>query len=331
MSQPVEPLKPLKTWSHLAGNRRRPSEYEIVSTNLMYNARDAESPFELGPNLPLSKWFKRYRHGSPLTGLDWEAFRDPDELTYRGYNILQDGQETYVEGVLDEYDELGHDGRLSPAWVAALARLYTPGRYLLHTLQMASHYLVQIVPSSTIRNCAIYQAGDEFRAVSHLAYRTAALAKAHPGRGFGDGERALWENDPAWQGFRELMEKLLVAYDWGEAIVALNVVAKPAIDEAFLRQLAATARRQGDDLLGLIADSQYRDALRSRHWTRAFVRFALGRADNAAPIRAWIDTWVPLAERAVAAWCADLPDSLGAAAQANEAAARFRESLQLTG
>ena len=29
MSQP-EVLKPLKTWSHLAGRRRKPSEYEIV-------------------------------------------------------------------------------------------------------------------------------------------------------------------------------------------------------------------------------------------------------------------------------------------------------------
>lgn len=30
----IEPLKPLKTWSHLATRRRKPSEYEIVSTNL---------------------------------------------------------------------------------------------------------------------------------------------------------------------------------------------------------------------------------------------------------------------------------------------------------
>ena len=85
MSAEPEPLKPLRTWSHLAGRRRRPSEYEIVSTNLMYDAKNAESPFELGPNIPLSKWFKKYRHGSPLTGRDWEEFRDPDELTYRAH------------------------------------------------------------------------------------------------------------------------------------------------------------------------------------------------------------------------------------------------------
>ena len=157
MSAKSEPLKPLRTWSHLAGRRRRPSEYEIVSTNLMYDAKNAESPFELGPNIPLSRWFKKYRHASPLTGRDWEEFRDPDELTYRAYNILQDGQETYIEGLFDQHNELQYDADLDAAWVAVLPRWYTPARYAFHTVQMASHYLVQIVPSSTIRNCATYQ------------------------------------------------------------------------------------------------------------------------------------------------------------------------------
>ena len=121
-----EALKPLKTWSHLAGNRRRPSEYEVVSTNLIYNVNDADSPFELGPNIPMSQWFKEFRHGSPLTGCDFEDFRDPDEMIYRSYNTLQDGQETYVEGLLDEYNDLGHDTGLDPAWLEKLQRLYTP-------------------------------------------------------------------------------------------------------------------------------------------------------------------------------------------------------------
>jgi len=40
----VQVLKPLKTWSHLATRRRKPSEYEIVSTNLHYNKRDPNAP-----------------------------------------------------------------------------------------------------------------------------------------------------------------------------------------------------------------------------------------------------------------------------------------------
>ena len=93
-----EILKPLKTWSHLAGRRRKPSEYEIVSTNLHYTTDNPNAPFELDPNMAMAEWFKKNRNASPLQHADWNAFRDPDEIVYRTYNMLQDGQETYVFG-----------------------------------------------------------------------------------------------------------------------------------------------------------------------------------------------------------------------------------------
>ena len=329
MSKESEPLKPLRTWSHLAGQRRRPSEYEIVSTNLMYNAANAESPFELGPNIPLSQWFKRYRHDSPLTGRNWEDFRDPDEMTYRAYNTLQDQQETYIEGVLDQHNEMQYDAGLDPAWVAVLVRLYTPARYLLHTVQMSSHYLVQIVPSSTIRNCVLYQAGDALRGVSHVAYRTAELKQTYPNVGFGETEQAVWETDSAWQGFRELMEKVLITYDWGESFVALNLVAKPAIDEVILRQLAATGRQYGDSLLGLLADSAYRDTKRSRRWSTALVSFAAEHIDNVSVIGGWVDKWRDLADQAIEAYCHALPDSPTATEAAKDAVRTFLQALRV--
>ena len=125
------------------------------------------------------------------------------------------------------------------------------------------------------------------------------------------------------------MEKVLVAYDWGESFVALNLVAKPAIDEVLLRQLAATGRRQGDSLLGLIADSEYRDVQRSRTWSTALVRFAGERPENLAVIRGWVEQWLPLAERAIDAYCQDLPDSPQAAATATQAVHGFLQSLDL--
>jgi len=326
-----EPLKPLRTWSHLADRRRRPSEYEIVSTNLIYNL-DRDMPFEIGPNIPMSKWFRKYRFDSPLTGdLNWEDFRDPDEMIYRSYNTLQDGQETYVEGLLDEFNELGHDSGLEADWVDALQRFYTPSRYLIHTVQMASHYLVQIVPSSTIRSCAIYQAADQMRALSHVSYRTGELRQSYPDRGFGKAEREVWEDDAAWQPFRELMENVLVTYDWGESLVALNLVAKPAIDECLHRQLAATARRHNDALLAMISDSIYKDVQRSRTWTAAFVRFAHTAPDNVDVIRDWVAKWRPMAAAAIDSYCAALPDSAEAAADASAAIDSWMRSVDVAG
>jgi toluene monooxygenase system protein E len=325
----MEVLKPLKTWSHLAKRRRKPSEYEIVSTNLLYNTRDPNAPYELDPNLFMNRWYKTYRDGSPVKHDDWNAFRDPDELVYRTYNMLQDGQETYVFGLFDQFNEREHDKALEPTWAGTLARLYTPGRYLFHTLQMGSVYLQQMSPASTITNCAAFQAADSFRWLSHAAYRTKELSLTFPDKGFGNGERNYWENDAAWQGFRELMEKVLVAWDWGETFVALNLVAKPAIEEVVLRRLGLAARHNNDTLLGMLTDAQLLDADRHRRWATALVKMMAEKPGNAQAIKTWIAQWEPLADKAIDAFCAALSDLPNAATDAKTATRVLRRSLAI--
>ena len=320
---PTAPMPPLKTWSHLAKQRRRPSEYEVVSTNLLWST-DGDMPWALNPEIPLNKWYLSYRNGSPLRHDDWDGFRDPDQLVYRTYNILQDGQETYVDGLLDEFSDKQHDKGLDADWIAQLARLYTPGRYLIHSVQMASAYLVQIVPASTIENCAMLQSADQLRWVSRIAYRTKELSYSWPDTGFGAAESTAWEQERAWLGFRELMEKVLCAYDWGEHFVALQLVAKPAIDEAFLRQLGTAAQRNGDTLLGLLLAAQMTDSDRSRRWTRALADYAAQSDGNRALMAEWIAKWEPLGDQAIEAFCAELPDNPEAAREARRAVREFR-------
>ena len=327
-------LPPLKTWSHLAGARRRPTEYEVVSVGLHYHTRHPACAWELDPSLFMNEWYRRHREGSalgPRQGKRWDDFRDPDALIYRGYVRLQNEQETHVEALLDQHDERGHDATLSPAWQEALARWITPGRYPRHALQMASAYAGQMAPASTITNCCFFQAADEARLGQRLAYRTAELRLHCPGRGFGATERAVWEQDPIWQGFRELLERALVAWDWGESFAAVNLVAKPALDEANLRQLAVTARAAGDELHALLCESHLRDVARARRWTLALVSFldesSLPAGRDA--LRGWVARYVPLADRAIEQHLAPLPGGARAAQQARAACAAFRASAGL--
>ena len=277
----------------------------------------------------MNRWYREHVGGARLTHPDWNGFRDPDEIIYRTYTTLQDMQEDYVDTVLDEHERSGHDHTLSASWVATLARLYTPGRYLLHTVQMSSAYLAQMAPASTITNCAVFQEADAFRWLCRTAYRTAELAKSHPGAGFG-AERGVWEDDAVWQGFRELMERALVAYDWDEHLVVLTMVAKPAIDEAYVRALAAAARSAGDPLLAMLHDAQLRDAERSRRWTAALMRFACETPANRAVIDDFLAVWVPLGERAITAYCEALPDGATAAGAAIAATRALRAELGFT-
>lgn len=325
----VQVLQPLKTWSHLATRRRKPSEYEIVSANLHYNNRDPEAPYETSPDVFMNTWYKKNTFGTALKHADWNAFRDPDEVIYRTYNLMQDGQETYVYGLFDQFSQREHDLALDSAWVSKLAALFSPARYLFHTLQMASAYVGQMSPASTITNCCYFQMADSFRWLSHTAYRTVELGRADPGAGFVENERAHWEQDAAWQGMRELMERLLTTWDWGEAIIALGLVVKPAIEESVLRAFGESGRHNGDTLLGMLTDAWLIDAARHRRWTAAFTAMALETEGNADVINGWVAKWEPLADRAIDAFCTELPDVADAGARAKAATRTFRQSLGL--
>lgn len=322
------PPKPLKTWSHLSGSRRRPSEYEVVSTNLHYHTINPAHPWELDPDIPMAQWYRRYCTGSDLKHDDWDAFRDPDEMIYRTYNIIQDGQENYVNGLFDQFSERGHDQMLEPEWAAFLAKAYTPQRYLIHALQMGSAYIHQMAPASTITNCATYASADHLRWLTHTAYRTRELANTFTESGFGERERDIWENEPHWQGFRELVENALVAWDWAESFCAFMLVVKPAVEQALLVQLGDLARAHGDTLLGLLTQAQMRDAERHRRWSAALVKMALEVSKNQAVIEAHLDRWVPLADAAINNYCASfLSDGEEAAIAARAATKDFRKTL----
>lgn len=309
--------KKLKTWSALQDLRRKPTEYEIVTHDLHYHVhREAQGlpSFELGPNAPLNLWYKKYRAESPFqcSSIEvWNRFRDPAQMIYRKYNVVQDDAETYVDELLEEFDRRGHDKTLGQPWLTFLRQAYGPFRFPADGLQMTSAYLGQIAPSSYISNCAFFETADELRRIQRIAYRLRQLDIAHPDLGFGRDDRQIWENDPAWQPLRELIEKLLIVYDWGEAFAARQLVVKPVVDELFLTQMGELARRNGDELLAMLSDHLYLDSLRSRQWSSALVKLAVeDRPDNREVLNGWVQKWTSLAYRAVegvAAMFAQLP------------------------
>ena len=108
-------------------------------------------------------------------------------------------------------------------------------------------------------------------------------------------------------------------------------MAKPAFDEACIRQLGRSARRNRDTLLAQMLDAQWSDSERSRRWTAALVEFAResGADGNAAVMADWVAKWAPLGDAAIEAYCAALPDNPDAAAEAKGAARAFRAAPRL--
>jgi hypothetical protein len=327
----------LKTWSVIGDTRRKPTEYEAVTGNFHYHFNRTPAPFDLDPNSDINQWYLKHREGSALQAPDWEGFRDPAALNYRRYIALQHEREVYAEGVVDHYEALDHDAKLDPQWVSVLERVYLPARFAFHVLQITSLYVGQLGPSAYITNAAFFGAADELRALQWIAYRAKSLSLTH-GTQLANTEatRRIWELDDAWQPAREVLERLLLAYDWGEAFTALNLVVKPTLDALFKEAFVDLASANGDGLTAALLQESRVDTTRSQAWSAALARYALAQnPDNRAVIGGWAATWQPLADRAVdglAVAFADAPAAVDVAAVRNRAAASvsaFTESWSL--
>lgn len=270
-----------KTFWHLMEARRKPSEYDITSSRLLYYPARG---FEV--NAPLARWYATYQQGSPFRCSDWDGFRDPRETTYARYAEIQARKETYVAGLLDALDATGYDRNLAPSWLAVLERVLAPLRYPAHGLQMLAAYVGHMAPGGRVVIAASLQAADEMRRVHLLAYRMRQIQVTYPT--FAPACKTAWQDDPLWQPLRELIERLLVTYDWAEAFVALDMVVKPALDELFMVHFGQLAASQGDEILSKIFLSLGEDCAWHREWSRALVDHVV--ADDPEN-RSWVDTW----------------------------------------
>lgn len=289
------------TWS-LWTERRMPSEYEAVTYKYHYHFRRDPVPFELSPDWSINQWYLKYREGSPFNVDDWEGVRDPYRYTYRAYVAARHEREVYVDNLLDEFERHDHYRSLDGAWLDFLGRVVLPARFPLHALQMTSAYIAKMAPTSFVTNMFHFQAGDEMRRIQRIAYLAKALALDNDRPDLADSAKArtTWEEDADWQPVRELVEKHLVAYDWGEAFAARNLVVKPILDEFVNVEGARIARANGDELLALMLDDfQDYDTRYSRDTTKAVVDYALGKnPELKGVLQGWVDKWAPLGHAA---------------------------------
>lgn len=304
-----------RTWS-LWEERRVPTEYEVVTHRFHYHFRREPAPWELSPDWSINEWYRKYREGSPFNVDDWEGYRDPQALTYRRYVELRHEREVYLDNLIDEFEARDHYRSLSSDWVRFLGQYYLPSRFAGHALQMTGAYVGQMAPSSYITNTFYFQTADEMRRIQRTAYLAKALAVDTGQAWLGDSETArdIWEHNPAWQPLRELMERHLVVYDWGEAFAVRNLVVKPVYDALFNTLVSQLARANGDELLALLHDDfDLNDGRYSREVTTALVEYAVGR--NPA-LRDWLQQqvtmWAPLAHRAAKAMTAAFAQAPGA-------------------
>jgi toluene monooxygenase system protein E len=283
-----------RTYWHLEGRGRVPQSYDIKTSQLLYYP---ERGFEV--STPAGAWMLEHGAGSALRAR-FADFRDPAELTFSRYVERRAEQEAFLDQLLSTAEETAYDARLSPSWLGVLDTVLPVLRYPTQALHMLAAYVAHLAPEGRVVVAGAFQASDELRRLERVCQRMRQLQAHAPS--FGEGSRSYWQEHAAWQPLREVLERLLVTYDFGEALIALNLVVKPAFDELFMREWGEVGRVHGDHLLTEVTRSLYRDCRWQRQYTRALLTSALSeQSDNRVPIQLWLGRWWPRMQAALLA------------------------------
>ncbi|MGH3089069.1 MAG: toluene hydroxylase, partial [Rubrobacteraceae bacterium] len=231
---------------------------------------------------------------------DWHAYRDPNEEWERTIyinnsnsvrQIRQSIEDAKSEEVFQDWDK---------SWLPILAKHLSAFAHADHGLGMYVFMPAQRVAMSNMHNNAIsVNCMHKLRTAQDILLYNLELSEQFPGEFDGDAHKDVWMNDPAWQGARENVERLINAKDWGETVFASNVVFEPLVSELFRSKfIMRFAPAHGDYLTpAVIGVSEREFNERDLRYTVAMMKDFLedeGHADeNKAVMEEWLAEWVP--------------------------------------
>ncbi len=270
-----------RTYLCLEGSRRKPTDYEITSTALLYYP---ERGFEV--TSPTIRHYEVQRRESALRGRHWDKFQDPAQLTYGAYVAERRDQEAFLDRLLERpVDDL------APA-LQPLVGLLSALRFPLHGMQMVAAYVGAFAPSGRLAITCAFQAADELRRIQRVCQWLSRSGK--PYAELDALGRELWQQGPEFQPLRRLVEELLVTFDWGQALVGLNGVLKPVFDRLWFEQVVGLAERHDDEVLEKILSSLGDDGLWHETWFIAFAKLSASESpENAQRMRQRVEELRP--------------------------------------
>ncbi|ACC38600.1 aromatic/alkene monooxygenase hydroxylase subunit beta [Mycobacterium marinum] len=296
--------------TYIQPQKRRLSEYEAV----ICNAQPDMGQFDSGG------WYLLRPDGlgcqdartTALVHPNWFDYRDPSGLWQRSYINMAAQQERSIAGASSSAKANGALGEIAPDWLHLVARYYEAYGSFEWGMFKAHAFVTREALSDTLSMTYTFSAMDRLRHQQDIALYSLGLYEQAPGYTEGAGREA-WLNDPACQGARRLVERLLSLRDWGEMVTMTNLVVEPliatVIGSEFFRRLAPL---HGDPVTAVIEMTVEADRRRNRAATQALVKMLTADTDRAGrPVPAaenrdlmqrWVDSWYPDALAAVDAF-----------------------------
>ncbi len=238
-----------------------------------------------------------------LRSSNWHAFRDPNEEWERTIYV-HSARVVHQIGQSIENARLNKAfARWDPSWVRQVEGHVGAWAHAEHGLGM--HVFVPAqrdAPTNMHNNAISVNSMHKLRFAQDLILYNLALSEEFDDFD-GARHRQVWMQDPAWQGVRELVERLTAIRDWAEAVFVTNFVFEPLVGVLFRsRFVMQVAAPHGDfttpTVVGAGEADYARDLRCSRDMFALLVNDAAHAEHNRQTLQEWLGRWTPPAVEA---------------------------------
>src|SRR6185436_6605532 len=149
---------PPRTFEHLQDRRRRPNAYDEITAFVQWG----ETFRGKFPSMPSEGAYYHFPEDYKLgywdpgktawASEDWEAFRDPHQLTYRTYHEVQSEREKALSAVLDAARHTRALTEMDAVWLETLRGFFGTLRFAEWGVSMTCQYVARFATSASITN-----------------------------------------------------------------------------------------------------------------------------------------------------------------------------------
>ena len=287
-----------RTYNYFTPQRRRASKYEDVTVDVQ---PDPEKYLTQG-------WILGWANGdvgydpswTKVKSSDWHRFRDPNEEWERTYYINNSNSVRQVTQNIENAKSENVFQDWKHSWIDILARHVTTWAHADQGLGMYVFMPAQRAAMSNMHNNAIsVNCMHKLRTAQDILLYNLELSELLPDTFDGTAHKDAWMEDPAWQGVRENVERIMNAKDWAETTFAANIVFEPLVGELFRSQFVMRfAPAHGDflspSLIG-VSEREFndRDLAYTKDMMRDMLEDEVHGEDNKQLMQEWLERWVP--------------------------------------
>jgi propane 2-monooxygenase small subunit len=286
-----------RSFNYYTPRKRRATVYEDVTVDVQ---PDPDRHLTQGWIYAFANGVGGYPHEwTALKSSNWHEFLDPNEeweqTIYRSTaNVVRQVQQTVANA------KAAHAfAGWNRAWVKVVERHIGAWAHAEHGIGLYVYTPAQRdAPTNMINNALAVGATHKLRFAQDLILYNLDISEDLEGFD-GSAHRDAWQNDPAWQGVRENVERLTGIRDWAEALFATSLVFEPLVGELFRSDFVMqVAAPQGDYVTPAIMGTGEADTARERRVARQLVEMLLNdpehAEENRAVVEGWLEKWVPV-------------------------------------